>query len=89
MLYLFLRKVVFPVNVRVLLRAVIPHPNLQLSLEDSHPHWLCTNSLFSARLMLVLYTVSAVPRLSWKEKLTSLAHSEDCKSKADLDLLAG
>ena len=77
LLCLFLRNVVLPVNVRVLLRAVIPHPNLHLSLKDSHPHWLCMNSLFSARVMLVLCTVSAVPKLSWKEQLTSLVYSED------------
>ena len=32
---LFSRKVVFPVNVRMLLRVVIPHPG-----NDPHSHWL-------------------------------------------------
>ena len=58
-LALFLRKVVFPVNVTALLRAVIPHPNL----HHLHPHWLLMNLLSSARVMLVLCTASAVPRL--------------------------
>ena len=35
LLHLFPEKVVFPVNVRVLLRAVIPHPNLHKSVNDS------------------------------------------------------
>ena len=61
---------------------MIPHPNLHLT--DSHPHWLCMNLLFSARVMLVLCTVSAVPRLSWKEQLTSLAFCVDCKNRAEL-----
>ena len=36
LLALFSRKEVFPVNVRLLLRVVIPHPSLKLSLDDSH-----------------------------------------------------
>ena len=83
-LALFSKKVVFPVNVRVLLRAVRPHPNLYLPLNDLPPHWLHMNSVASARVMLVLCTASAVPRLSWKEQLTSLAYSVDCKNRAKL-----
>ena len=67
-------------NVRLLLRVVIPHPSLKLSLDDSHAHWLCINLLSSA-VMLVLCSASAVP---WK---TSLAYCVDCKSRTEL--LAG
>ena len=69
--HLFFRKVVFPVNVRILFRAVIPHPELHLLLNGSQAHCFWVNS-FSTRVMLVLHTVSAVPTLSWKEQLTSL-----------------
>ena len=77
----------FPVNVKLLSKAVIPQPNIHMSVNDPHAHWLCINSLFSARIMLVLYTVSAVPWLSWKEQLTSLVYCVNRKNRAEL--LAG
>ena len=73
-------------NVMVLLRATIPHPNscTSKSLNDRQVHWLCTNLLFPTRVMLVLFTAaSAVPRLPWKEQLTSLAFCVDCKNRAE------
>ena len=54
------RKVVLPVNVRLLLRAEIPPPPTQ---ELDPVQWLCVNSVFPARLTVVLITTSAVPRL--------------------------
>ena len=77
----------FPVNDRLLLKAVIAHPNLHPSLNDSlndlHPQWLYVNLMF-VKVMLVLRTVSPLPRLSWKEQLTSSAYNIDCKSRAEL-----
>ena len=73
----------FPVNVRLLLKVVIPHPNPRVSLSDSHAHWLWVNLLF-ARVIPVLCTPNAVPRLPWKEQLTSLARCVVCKSKVGL-----
>ena len=59
---IFSRKVVFPVNVRLLLTAVIPLAPLQVfDLQ-----WLCLNWLFPAKVMLEFFTTSAVARLSWK-----------------------
>ena len=56
------RKIVFPVNVRLLLRAMIAPAEMLLQSP-----WLFVNSLFPDRVMLVLFTISAVPMLSWKE----------------------
>jgi len=71
----FPRNTVFPVKVSLQLRAVIPHPPKQ----DSQWLWL---NLFSARVVFVLFTTSAVPGLSWNKQLTSSACCVDCKSKA-------
>ena len=73
-------------NVRLLLKVMMPQPNSRNSLNDPHAHWLCMN-LFSTRMTLVFFTASAVPMLSWKEQLTSLAFCVDCKNRAEL--LAG
>ena len=70
-------------NVRLLLKVVIPQPNSRISLNDPHAHWLCIN-LFSTRVTLVLFTASAMPMLSWKEQLTSLVFCVDRKTRAEL-----
>ena len=62
-------KVVFPVNVRLLLMAKMPATTQM-------------NSLFFTRVMLVLFTTSAVLGLSWKEQLTSSASCVECNSRA-------
>ena len=81
---LFLWKVVFPTNVKILLKVVIPQPNSRKVLKDSHAHLFLMNWLFPARVMLVLYIAREMPMLSWKEQLTSLADSENCKIRAVL-----
>jgi len=81
---LFLWKVVFPMNVKVLLKVVIPQPNSHKVLNNSHAHLFLMNWLFPARVMLVLYIARAMPMLSWKEQLTSLTDSENCKIRAVL-----
>ena len=81
---LFLWKVVFPMNVKMLLKVVIPQPNSHKVLNDSHAHLFLMNWLFPARVMLLLYIARAMPMLSWKEQLTSLADSENCKIRAVL-----
>ena len=43
---------------------------------------LCVNSVFPERVMLVFFTTSAVPRLSWKEQLASSAYCVNCKCRA-------
>ena len=54
---LLLRKAVFPVNVRLLLRAVMLLPPKEFNLVL----WLCVKSVFPARVTLALFTASAVP----------------------------
>ena len=44
-------------NVRLLVKVVIPQPNSHDLLDDRHAHWLCMN-LLSARVTLVLFTGS-------------------------------
>ena len=81
---LLLRKVVFPVNVRLLSDAMIPPPNTTL------PHaLLCVNSVFPDRVMLALFTASAVPLLSWKEQLTSSVYCVDRKNRAKWTVSGG
>ena len=60
------RKVVFPVNVRLLLEAMIAPPSLMIPQA-----LLCVNSVLPDRVMSVLFTTSVVPLLPWKEQLTS------------------
>ena len=67
------RKVVFPLNVRLLL--IAPPNAIQWPL-------LCVNSVIPARVMSVLFTTSTVAGLSWKEQLTSSVRCVDCKSRA-------
>ena len=70
------RKVVFPVNLRLLLKAMIAPPRILL------PHaLLCLNSVLPVRVISVLFTTSAVALLSWKEQLTSSVRCVDCKSR--------
>ena len=42
--------------------------------QELDSQWLCVNSLCSAKVMLMLYTASAIPKLSWKEHLSSSTH---------------
>ena len=54
------RKVVFPVNVRLLSDAMIPPPGSQTPATMLPHALLCVNSVFPDRVMLVLFTASAV-----------------------------
>jgi len=40
--------------------------------------------LFPVRVILVVYTATAVPKFPWKEQLTSSVYNEDCKCRAEL-----
>ena len=59
----------FPVKVKWLSDAMIPPPATMLLHV-----LLCVNSVFPDRVMLVLFTTSAVAMLSWKEQLTIVQH---------------
>ena len=70
------RLIVFPVNVRLLLEAMIAPPSTMI------PHaLLCVNSVLPARVISGLLTTSAVAGLPWKEQLTSSVRCVDCKSR--------
>ena len=73
----------FPVNASLLLRAMIAHPTPPVMLLQD---LVCANLVFPARVMLVLFTKSAVPRLSWKEQLFSSVCCVDCRSRATLTM---
>ena len=65
-------------NAMLLLRATMPPPPIHVSESQ----WLCVNTVVPARVTVVLSTTSAVPRLSWKEQLTSSVCCVDCKRRA-------
>jgi len=62
---LFPRKVVFLVNVSLLLKLVIPHPNPCISLNDSHAHWVCEKFVICQSNACVAYTKCST-KVPWK-----------------------